>query len=48
MQLQGSKRFMLFTGSANPALAEEVGGLLGVELGGVHLSAFPNGEIYVR
>jgi len=48
MQLQGSKRFMLFTGSANPALAEEVAGLLGVELGGVHRSVFPNGEIYVR
>ena len=39
---------MLFTGSANPALAEEVAGLLGVELGGVHRSVFSNGEIYVR
>ncbi len=48
MQLQGSKRFMLFTGSANPALAEEVTDLLGVELGAVHRSVFPNGEIYVR
>ena len=48
MQLQGSKRFMLFTGSANPSLAEEVAGLLGVELGSVHRSVFPNGEIYVR
>jgi len=48
MQLQGSKRFMLFSGSANPALADEVANLLGVELGKVEHEVFPNGEIYVR
>jgi ribose-phosphate pyrophosphokinase len=48
MQLQGSKRFMLFTGSANPALADEVATLLGVELGQADREVFPNGEIYVR
>jgi ribose-phosphate pyrophosphokinase len=48
MQLQGSKRFMLFTGSANPSLAGEVARLLGVELGEVQRSVFPNGEIYCR
>jgi len=48
MQLQGSKRFMLFTGSANPALAEEVADLLSVELGQADRRVFPNGEIYVR
>ena len=48
MQLQGSKRFMLFTGSANLALADEVANLLGVELGKADREVFPNGEIYVR
>ena len=48
MQLQGSKRFVLFSGSANPPLAEEVADLLGVELGKANREVFPNGEIYVR
>jgi ribose-phosphate pyrophosphokinase len=48
MQLQGSKRFVLFTGSANPPLATEVANLLGVELGKADRQVFPNGEIYVR
>lgn len=39
---------MLFTGSANIPLAEEVAGRLGIELGGVERSVFANGEIYVR
>ncbi len=48
MQLQGSKRFVLFSGSANPPLAQEVADLLGVELGKADRRVFPNGEIYVR
>ncbi|MDH5373195.1 MAG: ribose-phosphate diphosphokinase [Acidimicrobiia bacterium] len=48
MEVVSRKRLMLFTGSANPALAEEVGDLLGVRLGGVERSVFANGEIYVR
>jgi ribose-phosphate pyrophosphokinase len=48
MQLSGSKRFMLFTGSANPALGQRVADLLGVELGESQRSTFPNGEIYCR
>ncbi|NNC40895.1 MAG: ribose-phosphate diphosphokinase [Acidimicrobiia bacterium] len=39
---------MLFTGSANLSLAEEVAELLGVRLGGLERSVFANGEIYVR
>ncbi|MBN2113318.1 MAG: ribose-phosphate diphosphokinase [Acidimicrobiia bacterium] len=39
---------MLFSGSANPPLAEEVAGLLGISVGGVERSNFANGEIYVR
>jgi ribose-phosphate pyrophosphokinase len=48
MRVQASKRFMLFTGSAFPDLASEVAELLGVELGGVRRSTFPNGEISIR
>ncbi len=38
----------LFTGTANPALAQEIADYLGVSLGGVRISRFANGEIYVR
>ena len=45
---QMSKRMMVFTGSANPELAEGIAKHLGVELGNVKLDRFANGEIYVR
>jgi ribose-phosphate pyrophosphokinase len=48
VELAGRKRMMLFSGSANPALAEEVSALLGIKLGDVDRSTFANGEIYVR
>ena len=48
MEVVSRKRLMLFTGSANPALAEEVAELLGVRLGGLERSVFANGEIYMR
>ncbi|MFQ5948925.1 MAG: ribose-phosphate diphosphokinase [Acidimicrobiia bacterium] len=48
MELQSRERMMLFSGSANPQLAEEVADLLGVRLGGVELGVFADGEIYVR
>lgn len=38
----------LFSGTANPVLAQEIADFLGVSLGGVHISRFANGEIYVR
>ena len=38
----------LFTGTANPALGQEVADFLGIALGGVHISRFASGEIYVR
>jgi len=41
-------RMMVFTGSANVPLAEEVGDVLGIQLGKVERSTFANGEIYVR
>jgi ribose-phosphate pyrophosphokinase len=43
-----SKRMMVFTGSANPELAEGIAKHLGIELGNVKLDRFANGEIYVR
>ena len=48
MELPSKKRLMLFSGSANLPLAEEVARLLDVPLGGVHRDRFANGEIYVR
>ncbi|MGI9585641.1 MAG: ribose-phosphate diphosphokinase [Acidimicrobiia bacterium] len=48
MERPGLKRLMVFSGSANPELAEEVAKLLDVELGGVERSSFANGEIYIR
>ena len=48
MELKNRKRMMLFTGSANPELAQEVSDLLGVELGLVKRSVFANGEVYIR
>jgi ribose-phosphate pyrophosphokinase len=48
VELVGKKRMMLFSGSANLPLAEEVVRLLGIPLGGVERSRFANGEIYIR
>src|ERR1043166_8942265 len=41
-------RLKLFTGNANPALAQEICGALGVELGGALVKVFSDGEIYVQ
>ena len=43
-----NKRLMLFSGRANPQLAVEIAGRLGVELGPVTLKTFSNGEAYCR
>jgi ribose-phosphate pyrophosphokinase len=48
VKLPSDKRMMLFSGSANVPLAEDVAEILGVTLGGVQRSVFANGEIYVR
>jgi len=42
------KRLMLFAGRANPELAHRISGKLGVDLGGVDLKTFSNGEVYCR
>ncbi|MFO7548417.1 MAG: ribose-phosphate diphosphokinase [Acidimicrobiia bacterium] len=48
MDIVSRKRLMLFSGRYNRPLAEDVADLLGVSLGGLHLSSFANGEIYAR
>jgi ribose-phosphate pyrophosphokinase len=48
MERPSRKRLMLFTGSANPGLAQEVATLLDVGLGRVERSRFADGEIYIR
>lgn len=48
MELVNRKRFMIFSGSANPDLADEVADEIGVTVGKCERSVFSNGEIYVR
>jgi ribose-phosphate pyrophosphokinase len=42
------KRLMLFSGRANPELAEDISEKLGIELGRVTLKTFSAGEVYCR
>src|SRR5205809_7481344 len=42
------KRLMVFSGRSHPDLAQRIGEQLGVELGEIELSTFPNGESYCR
>ncbi|MBT8208885.1 MAG: ribose-phosphate diphosphokinase [Acidimicrobiia bacterium] len=48
MELQDKRRMILFSGSANPGLAEDISELLDLPLGGVQRSVFASGEIYIR
>ena len=48
MELVTKKRLHLFTGRANPALAQEIAEHLGIELGDPGLIDFANGEIKCR
>ena len=48
MEIVYRKRFMLFSGSANPELARDVAEELGVRLGKVEMSRFSNTEVYAR
>ncbi len=42
------KRLMLFSGRSNPELSARIADKLGINLGGVLLKTFANGEIYAR
>jgi ribose-phosphate pyrophosphokinase len=48
LRLDYSKRLMLVSGRANPGLAGRIASKLGVELGGMTLKTFANGEVYCR
>lgn len=48
MQLPTHKRLMIFSGTANPGLAEEVAEHLGMKLSQVEVSRFANSETYAR
>ncbi len=45
---QMEKNLMLFSGSVNPELADQIAKELGMSLGNVKLETFANGEIYAR
>lgn len=42
------ERLMLFSGEGYPKLAERIADRLDIDLGGVELQQFPNGEVYAR
>ena len=48
LPIESEKRLMLFSGRANPALADRIAARLGVDLGPVTLKTFSNGEVYCR
>ncbi|MCG2591779.1 ribose-phosphate pyrophosphokinase [Ramlibacter sp. XY19] len=48
MQAAPTPDFMVFTGNANPALAEEIAGHLGISLGAASVSRFSDGEVTVE
>ncbi len=45
---ESGRRMMVFSGTSNRELAEDVAKHLGIELGNVKISKFANSEIYVR
>ncbi len=48
LRVEYDKRLMLVSGRANPELAAKIGAKLGVQVGGVDLKTFSNGEVYCR
>jgi ribose-phosphate pyrophosphokinase len=48
MDLVTKKRLLLFAGSGNPELSQEISANLKVPLGDIKLSRFANGELYCR
>jgi ribose-phosphate pyrophosphokinase len=48
LRLGYDKRLMLVSGRANPELAAKISSKLGVQLGGMTLKTFANGEVYCR
>ena len=46
--MSSASDFMLFTGNANPVLAQEIASHLGTELGQAHVGRFSDGEVTVE
>ena len=46
--MSSASDFMIFTGNANPALAQEIASHLGTELGQAHVGRFSDGEVTVE
>jgi len=42
------KKICIFTGTANPALAQEIASYTGISLGEVDINRFPDGELFVK
>ncbi|KAJ9135073.1 hypothetical protein P3X46_032292 [Hevea brasiliensis] len=45
---KNSSRLKLFSGSANPALSQDIAWYMGLELGKINIKRFADGEIYVQ
>jgi ribose-phosphate pyrophosphokinase len=48
MELVAKKKLRLYSGTAHPALAEQIAGHLGMELGEPNIRRFSNGEMHCR
>lgn len=48
IQVTSARQLMLFSGRANPKLAQDIADHLDVELGSLTLKTFSNGEVYCR
>ncbi|XP_024173570.1 ribose-phosphate pyrophosphokinase 1, chloroplastic isoform X2 [Rosa chinensis] len=45
---RSSSRLKLFSGTANPALSQEIAWYMGLELGKINIKRFADGEVYVQ
>lgn len=48
IQVDSGRKVKIFSGSANPLLGKEIAQCLGMELGGIKIKPFSDGELYVQ
>lgn len=48
VQMEEAKHICVYSGSAHPELAQQIANYLGISLGKVHLTHFPDGEFFVQ
>ena len=48
VQMEEAKHICVYSGSAHPELAQQIANYLGISLGKVHLTHFPEGEYFVQ